>query len=228
MRSGGLDMTIDGSLFPPALLWVFIPIFALSLVLAFRLTPWRKFRNLEQLNVFLGALVALLVLWHMDAQVHPGLSFHLLGVTAITLMFGWSLAVIGAALVLLGVTLNAGTGWDGFALNALLSGVVPATLTQILLILIRWYLPKQFFVYVLVNGFLTAGVVGVMTGYLATWLLVVGGVHSFADLSDSVLPFFPLMFMPEAFLNGWILAVLVAFKPQWVYSFSDEQYLKGK
>jgi uncharacterized membrane protein len=103
---------------------------------------------MEQLNVCLGAVVALLVLWHMDVQVQSGLSFHLLGVTAITLMFGWSLAVIGA--------------------------------------------------------------------------------YSFADLSETVLPFFPLMFMPEAFLNGWILAVLVAFKPQWVYSFSDEQYLKGK
>jgi uncharacterized membrane protein len=203
-------------------------IFVLCLALALRLTPWRKFRDLEQLNVFLGTVVALVLLWHMDAQVQPGLSFHLLGVTAMTLMFGWSLAVIGASLALLGVTLNAGTGWEGFALNAILSGIVPASLTQVLLILIRWYLPKHFFVYVLVNGFLTAGVVGVATGYLAAFLLVLSGAYSFADLSESVLPFFPLMFMPEAFLNGWILAVLVAFKPQWVYSFSDEQYLKGK
>jgi uncharacterized membrane protein len=221
-------MTIDGALFTPLLLWVFGLVFALSLALALRLTPWRKFRDLEQLNVFLGAVVALVLLWHMDAQVQPGLSFHLLGVTAMTLMFGWSLAVIGASLALLGVILNAGTGWEGFALNAILSGIVPATLTQVLLILIRWYLPKHFFVYVLVNGFLTAGVVGVATGYLAAALLVLSGAYSFADLSESVLPFFPLMFMPEAFLNGWILAVLVAFKPQWVYSFSDEQYLKGK
>jgi uncharacterized membrane protein len=221
-------MTIDGALFTPLLLWVFGLVFALSLALALRLTPWRKFRDLEQLNVFLGAVVALVLLWHMDAQVQPGLSFHLLGVTAMTLMFGWSLAVIGASLALLGVILNAGTGWEGFALNAILSGIVPATLTQVLLILIRWYLPKHFFVYVLVNGFLTAGVVGVATGYLAAALLVLSGAYSFADLSESVLPFFPLMFMPEAFLNGWILAVLVAFKPRWVYSFSDEQYLKGK
>jgi len=221
-------MTIDGALFTPLVLWVFGLVFALSLALALRLTPWRKFRDLEQLNVFLGAVVALILLWHMDAQVQPGLSFHLLGVTAMTLMFGWSLAVIGASLALLGVILNAGTGWEGFALNAILSGIVPASLTQVLLILIRWYLPKHFFVYVLVNGFLTAGIVGVATGYLAAALLVLSGAYSFADLSESVLPFFPLMFMPEAFLNGWILAVLVAFKPQWVYSFSDEQYLKGK
>ena len=198
-------------------------LFALALLGALRMAPWRKFRDSEQLHVFLGTTVALVLLWHMEAKVQPGLSFHLLGVTAITLMFGWSLAVIAAALALLGVTLNGGGGWDGFALNALVCGVVPITLTQVLLILIRWYLPKHFFVYVLVNGFLTAGFVGAATGYLAAGLLVASGAYTFAQLDQTVLPFFPLMFLPEAILNGWLLAVLVAFKPNWVYSFSDEQ-----
>lgn len=221
-------MTIDGALFTPLIHWVLGILFAFALLVALRLTPWRKLRDSEQLHVFLGTTVVLLVLWHMEAQVQPGLSFHLLGVTAITLMFGWSLAVLSVTLVLFGVTLNTGTGWEGFALNALVSGVVPITLTQVLLILIRWYLPRHFFVYVLVNGFLTAGFVGVASGYLAAWLLVASGAYTFAELDQTVLPFFPLMFLPEAMLNGWLLAVLVAFKPQWVYSFSDEQYLNGK
>lgn len=221
-------MTINGTLFTPFVLWTANLLFALALVSALRMAPWRRFRDTEQIHVFLGATVILILLWHLEAKVQPGLSFHLLGVTAITLMFGWSLAVIAAALALVGVTINAGSGWEGFALNALVSGVVPITLTQVLLILIRWYLPKHFFVYVMVNGFLTAGFVGVATGYLATGLLVASGAYTFAELDQTVLPFFPLMFLPEAILNGWLLAVLVAFKPEWVYSFSDEQYLKGK
>lgn len=221
-------MTIEGALFTPVALWITGVLYALALVAALRMAPWRKFRDSEQLHVFLGATVVLLLLWHMEAKVQPGLSFHLLGVTAITLMFGWSLAVIAASLVLIGVTLNGDNAWSGFAMNALICGVVPITLTQILLILIRWYLPKHFFVYVLVNGFLTAGFVGIVSGYLAAGLLVASGAYTFAELDQTVLPFFPLMFLPEAFLNGWLLAVLVAFKPQWVYSFSDEQYLHGK
>jgi len=221
-------MTIDGALFTPFTLWALNLLFALALLGALRLAPWRKLQDPEQLHVFLGTTVVLLVIWHMEAQVQPGLSFHLLGVTALTLMFGWSLAVISVALILVGVTLNTGAGWEGFGLNALLSGVIPITLTQVLLILIRWYLPKHFFVFVLVNGFLTAGFVGVASGYLAAWLLVANGSHTFTELDQTVLPFFPLMFLPEAMLNGWLMAVLVAFKPQWVYSFSDEQYLKGK
>jgi uncharacterized membrane protein len=221
-------MAVDGSLFSSGFLWLAGLLYGLALVAAVRMAPWRKLRDAELLHVFLGAVVVLLILWHMRVSVQPGLSFHLLGLTAVTLMFGWSLGVIAASLALVGVYLNGDAGWGSFALNALVGGVLPVTITQVLLVLIRWYLPKHFFVFVLINGFLTAGFAGVASGYLVTWMLVGSGAYTFAELDQVVLPFFPLMFLPEAFLNGWAMAVLVAFRPQWVYSFSDEQYLKGK
>lgn len=203
-------------------------VYGLALLSALRLAPWRKLRDSERMNVFFGSILVLILLWHMRVDVQPGLSFHLLGLTAITLMFGWSLAVLAATLALAAVTFNTAGGWESFAVNAMIGGVIPVALTQIMLIMIRWYLPKHFFVFVLVNGFLTAGFVGIATGYLVTGLLVAGGTYSFAELDRTFLPFFPLMFLPEAILNGWAITVLVAFRPQWVYSFSDEQYLKGK
>lgn len=221
-------MAVDQFLFTPGLLGLVAVLYGLALVTALRLAPWRKLLDAQLSHVFLGTVVALMLLWHLRADVQPGLSFHLLGLTAVTLMFGWSLAVIAASLALVGVFLNTGAAWSGFAMNAMVAGVVPITLTQILLILIRWYLPKQFFVYVLVNGFLTAGLVGVVSALLVTGLLVLSGAYSFAQLDQTFLPFFPLMFLPEAMLNGWIMVILVAFRPHWVYSFSDEQYLKGK
>ena len=221
-------MAVDSTLFSPFLNWFLGIVYGISLIAALRMAPWGRFRDAEQLHVFLGTVVALLLLWHMQANLQPGLSYHLLGLTAVTLMFGWSLAVIAASLALVGVCINTGSGLDGFVANAMVAGVVPITLTQVMLILIRWYLPKQFFVYVLVNGFLTAGFVGVVCGYLVTLMLVLSGAYSFVELDQTVLPFFPLMFLPEAFLNGWAMAVLVVFRPHWVYSFSDEQYLKGK
>jgi uncharacterized membrane protein len=220
-------MTIDGNLLSPLWIWVFSLLYGAALLAALKMAPWGRFRNTEQLHVYLGTVVALLLLWTMEIKVQPGLSFHLLGVTAATLMFGWSLAVIAVSLALLGTCINGG-GWEGFALNAILAGVIPVTLTQILLILVRAYLPRHFFIYVLVNGFLTAGIVGVAAGYLAAWTLVLTGTYSFAQLGQTVLPFFPLMFLPEAMLNGWVMVVLVAQRPGWVYSFSDEQYLKGR
>ncbi|TVQ92340.1 MAG: molecular chaperone DnaJ [Chromatiaceae bacterium] len=219
-------MQLDAALFPAFGLWFASLLYALVLLLALRLAPWRRLVRAGLSHVFGGACVVLLLLWHLQTQVQPGLSYHLLGLTAVTLMFGWSLAVIAASLALLGVSINQGLSWEGFALNALVSGALPITLTQVLLILIRWYLPRQFFVYVLVNGFLTAGLAGVAMGLMAAWLLVASGAYSFAFLSESVLPYFPLMFLPEAMLNGWIMVILVAFRPDWVYSFSDEQYLR--
>ncbi|MGD8206812.1 MAG: energy-coupling factor ABC transporter permease [Thiohalocapsa sp.] len=221
-------MTVDPALFSSFAIWSALVLYALCLLVALWRAPWRALLNARLTHVFFGATVALMLLWQLETQVQPGLNYHLLGLTAVTLIFGWCLAVIAASLALLAIYLNAGLGWEGFALNALLSGALPITLTQILLVVIRSYLPKQFFVYVLVNGFLTAGVVGVAMGYMAAWLLVGSGAYTYTELSQTVLPFFPLMFLPEAMLNGWIMVILVAFRPEWVYSFSDEQYLKGK
>ena len=221
-------MQLGENLFSGAWWWLITAFYLLALGLAFRLAPWRWLRNNELLHVFLGACVALILLWSIKADVNPGLSFHLLGVTSLTLMFGWSLGVIAATIALLGVSLNSGAGWDSFALNGLLLGVVPATLTQVVLVVVRSLLPKNFFIFVLVNGFLTAGLVMLVTGYLAVGLLTLSGFYQLQELEESFMPFFPLMSMPEAFLNGWVMTVLVAYRPNWVYSFSDELYLKGK
>lgn len=221
-------MVIDSSLLPSFLNGLLLVFYGLAMAVALRLAPWRRFHTAGLIHVFLGSVLVLVLLWHGQVLVKPGLSFHLLGLTALTLMFGWSLAVIGASLALVGVCLNTGVGWESFAVNALIGAVVPVTLTQILLVLIRAYLPRHFFVYVLVNGFLTAGFVGIATGYLVTGLLVATGAYSFSQLNQGFLPFFPLMFLPEAIVNGWVMTVLVAFRPQWVYSFRDEEYLHGK
>ncbi len=221
-------MSLDPDLFSPTLLWVCNALYLVCLALALWLAPWRGLLRARLTHVFFGATVVLMLLWQMDAQVQPGLSYHLLGLTAVTLIFGWGFAVLAASLALVGIQLNGGTGWDGLALNALVSGVLPITLTLVLLILIRALLPKQFFVYVLVNAFLAGGLVGVVMGYTAAALFVLSGASTFDELHRTVLPFFPMMFMPEAMLNGWIMVILVAFRPEWVYSFSDEQYIKGK
>ncbi|MES9963180.1 MAG: energy-coupling factor ABC transporter permease [Candidatus Sedimenticola sp. 20ELBAFRAG] len=221
-------MQLGEGLFSNAVLWWIGAFYGLALFNALRMAPWRRLLEKEQWHVFLGACVAMIVLWSMAAPVNDGLSFHLLGVTAITLMFGWSFGVIASSIALLGVTINGSSGWEAYALNGLVLGVLPVTITQVVLVLVRSLLPKNFFIYVLVNGFLTAGLAMLACGYVATGLLVLSGEYAMVQLEESFLPFFPLMAMPEAFLNGWIMTVLVVYRPNWVYSFSDELYIKGK
>jgi uncharacterized membrane protein len=221
-------MELDGELFSGALLWWLGGLYGVTLLIALRLAPWARLARSGQLHVFFGAIVALIVLWHIRAHLQPGISFHLLGVTVITLMFGWSMAIIMASLALFAVCVNAGYGWQAYVVSFLTVGLVPITLSQISLVLVRSWLPRQFFIYVLGNGFFTAWLVGYVSGYLAMQLLVFSGAYTMAELQVTVMPFFPLMFFPEALVNGWVITLLVLFCPTWVYSFSDEQYLHGK
>jgi len=105
---------------------------------------------------------------------------------------------------------------------------LPAGLTQLILGLARAYLPKHYFIYVFINAFLAGGVVSLITAFVATGLLLLADAYSMQKLSDSYLLFLPLMFFPEAVLNGWLISIMVGFKPHWVGSFRDEEYLHGK
>ena len=142
-------MQLDGDLFSDGVLWVITALYALVMIQAVRMAPWRRLFSNEQAHVFFGACVFITLLWSMRIPVQPGLSFHLLGVTVFTLMFGWSLTVMGTSLALVGVTLSQGGSWELFALNIFIIGIMPITLTQVILVLVRSLLPKNFFIFVL-------------------------------------------------------------------------------
>jgi uncharacterized membrane protein len=221
-------MEFSGQLFPTAWLWFFGIAYAWVLVYAARWTNWRRLGYIDQLNVFLGAIVALSLLWSMRTDIQPGFAWHLSGMVTLTLMFGWSLAILAGSLALLGTTLVGLNDWSGLVPSAMIFIVLPATLTQIILGLVRAHLPKHYFVYVFVNAFLAGGLIAIIVALTATALLLAAGAYSLDKLSDTYLLFLPLMFFPEAVLNGWLISIMVGFKPHWVGSFRDEEYLHGK
>ena len=221
-------MEFSGALFPTSWLWLFGLAYAWLLSRALRWADWSRLRDSGQLNVFLGAVVGLLLLWTLRTEVQPGFTWHLSGMVTLTLMFGWSLAITAGSLALAGTTLFGLNDWQGFIPSALVFIVLPVSLTQVILGLARAYLPKHYFVYVFVNAFFAGGLVSVLVAMVATGLLLLSGAFTLQQLSDSYLLFLPLMFFPEAVLNGWLISIMVGFKPHWVGSFHDEEYLHGK
>lgn len=179
-------------------------------------------------HVYFGACVALLVLWSVQASVPPNLHFHMLGVTALTLMFGWHFAALGVALVLLGTTFNGQGNWLSFGINLLCMGALPIALSWSLLQWAQRHLPHNFFIYVYVNAFLAAGLSMLATAAATAALLWLTGAHSLEWLAYQYLPYFPLMFFSEAVMNGMIMTLLVALRPAWVCSFDDNLYINGK
>lgn len=221
-------MELSGEFFSVPWLVGLYGLLALALWKALRWAAWGRLSEAQQLHVFLGSSVALMLLWALRTQIEPGFSWHLSGMVALTLMFGWSLAVIGGCLVLFGITLAGLNDWAGFGPSAAVQVLLPASLTQVALGLARAYLPRHYFVYVFVNAFLTGGVVAIASALATAGLLLAVGAFTLERLQQNYLLFLPLMFFPEAVLNGWTMSILVGYRPAWVSSFRDEDYLDGK
>ncbi len=196
---------------------------------AFRTAPWYKVKgDRAAQNVLFGAALVIVLVWSFSATIGGGFSFHFLLMTMMTLMFGPQFALMAMSLGLLGVTLNGSAGWETFGLNALLMGWLPIMLSWWVY---KWsyrHLHRNFFVYVFLNGFLAAGVSTVVALFSAAGLMWLAGVYDWQALKYNFLVFIPMLAAPEAFINGFLIASLVLMKPQWVSTFSDEQYLHGK
>ncbi|WP_294947783.1 energy-coupling factor ABC transporter permease [Sulfurivirga sp.] len=222
-------MNLPGGVLPSS--WI-IGSFALALLVLFqavRTAPWHKVKgDSHAQHVFFGVTLAVALLWYGSASIGDGLTFHFLMMTTVTLLFGWQFAVLSALLALVVLSAFGQTGWDAIALNWLLMGVVPALITWwILLAAYRW-LPHHFFVYVFLNAFLAGGI-GTFVALVLTGLALMGAeVQTVEKVNHSFMPYIPLLAAPEAFLNGFVMAFLVMFKPEWISTFTDEHYLKGK
>ena len=195
-------------------------------VLAAWMAPWRRFRYAHLQHVFLGALVALMLLWSFDARLAPGLGFHFLGVTVFTLMFGWSLAVIGVSLASLGIAFTAESGLETWALDALVLGVLPVSISYGIYHLVDRHLPHHIFIYIFLCAFLGAIVSAGAAVLALVAVLVAAEAYTFARIAEEYLPFLPLYLFPEGWLNGVLTTVFIGLRPQWLKTFDDESYLK--
>ncbi|MEW6165959.1 MAG: energy-coupling factor ABC transporter permease [Pseudomonadota bacterium] len=220
------DAWIHGALLP----------YVLLLVWAVRTADWRRLSDDERrgglLNVWLGTIVVLTLVWSMKAGVKPGLNLHFLGVTTFTLMFGRQLALIGLSLVLAAMTLNASLNgvqaWQPFALNALVLVAFPVFVAHAILRFVERWLPANIFVFIFVAAFFGAGLCVVATGALASLLLLLSGAYTLDLLLSEYFPFYILLGFAESWLNGAAITLMVVYLPRWVVSFDDRRYLWQK
>ncbi|NCS65288.1 MAG: hypothetical protein COS39_06055 [Hydrogenophilales bacterium CG03_land_8_20_14_0_80_62_28] len=196
-------------------------------VLMWRKVAWRMLGNPANLNSFLGASVILLGLWLVKAGVQPGLSLHLLGATALTLMFRPWFAILALALVIAGLTLHSGQ-YAAYPANLLLMGVLPVSVSWAVYRLVDRKLPNHFFIYIFLNCFLGAGLAITSVGLASTAYAAVTGAYSIGYLLENYLPYYLLMAWAESFATGMIMTVLVVYRPEWVATFDDQRYLQSK
>ncbi len=203
-------------------LWLALALLALWLA---RRCAWHMLRDRDNLNVFLGAVVAVLALWLIRTGIKPGLSFHLLGATALTLMFRPAFALLALAVVTAALAL-----WDGEVLaypaNLLIMGGVPVLVSWGIYRLVDRRLPNHLFIYIFLNAFFGAAAAVFAVGLASTGLAAVIGVYSLEYLTREYLPYYLLMAWSEAFVTGMVMTLLVVYRPQWVATFDDRRYLQ--
>jgi uncharacterized membrane protein len=192
-----------------------------ALGLAFSRTPWNAMRLAHRQHLFLGSLVAVALLWRLEAGIAPGLGFHFLAVTTLVLMFGWSLAVLGTGVVQAVLFFAVDGGLAALGMNALLSGVLPASITLLVYRLVMRYLPLNPFIYIFLCAFFAGMLVAVCTVLTRMAVMAAGDAYSYARMVGEYLLFLPLYAFPEGFINGMIVTVLVVFRPAWVRTFFE-------
>ncbi|MGB5338187.1 MAG: energy-coupling factor ABC transporter permease [Gammaproteobacteria bacterium] len=217
-------MDIPAGLLPAASLWLAAVIYAMLLTAALVTAPWSKLADTEAINIYFGSVAAVTVLWVMRAGIEPGYNYHLLGITTLCLMFDWQFALLAASLVLVVTTWQGPAGWETFAMNALVMGALPVVFTRVLLYFSQRRLPHNFFIYIFINAFLAGALSMLLSGLAASGALALAPAFP----GGNYLQVIPLLMFGEAFLNGMLMTLLVAYKPRWVATFHDRWYLNGQ
>jgi len=200
---------------------------ALIMFRAVRRAPWWHLRNPQDLNVLLLAMLGVVFIWTMQAGLGNALTLHLLGATLLTLMFGPAFAILALTVVMLGLTFYHGTSLLVLPWQVLLLGVLPSAVSYAIFRLSDRYLPNNFFIYVFVCAFFgaAASIAAVMAA--TTALHALSGAYPPDYLVHNYFQYTLLLIFPEAFLTGMLMAIFVAFRPQWVSTFNDRRYLQS-
>jgi uncharacterized membrane protein len=181
-----------------------------------------------RIHLLLGSAVGLAVLWLIRARVDPGLGLHILGVTTVTMLLGWRLALVATALAEVAtvvVSVHEALVPGVLAAGWLVSGVVPASISYAVARAARFHLPRNLFVYLFICCFFGSAlaVAAAWLGGLA--LLWASGHPPPVAAGDSLPAFLPLVLFPEAFINGALMTLLAVYRPDWVRLFDDTWYL---
>ena len=207
---------------------------AVALAISLWLRPWRMLSRqaLEKdgpsepsplVTPLLATLVVLPWLWALPTLHRMPLQLQWSGACLVVLMLGWPLAI--PALVAVGgiaAVLSPSLDWADAVGTIAWQGVVPATLALALGAVIRRLIGTQPFVYVLGRAFLGTAVCLFLANVLGQW-----SGHSLPGVEgDLSLVARWLMAWGDAFVTGMLTAIFVAFKPEWLATWSDRLYLR--
>lgn len=192
-----------------------------ALALALGLRPWRAVGRGGPPWPWLAWPLLMPLLWSADRFVAMPVAQPLSGAALLVLMTGWPLAMLLLLPVALFTAALAGLDAVAALHRAVWLGVVPGSLALALGLALRRWLPRHLFVYILGRAFIGTAVSTALAGALSAWLH--GAPQGLAE-SDLMLGRW-LAAWGDAWLSGLLVAIFVAYRPDWLATYTDRLYL---
>jgi uncharacterized membrane protein len=209
-------MTLGWGLYVPVLLW------------AVWRAPWVElFTDARRQHLLFGTVFALFLLWLVRRDFDTGVSYHFIGMTAVTLLLDWPLAIVGGLVAQLGLLLLGRQDLAALGVNGLLLIVLPVLVTEACAMLVERGRPKNPFVYIYCSGFLAAALSALLCLLLGLVVLWYDGLFAMPEWLEDFVGYLWLIIFPEAFINGMVVSALVVFCPEWLETFNRTRYLSA-
>ncbi|EZQ19696.1 membrane protein [Halopseudomonas bauzanensis] len=177
-------------------------------------------------HLFYGSVFALFVLWLLRKEFDNGLTFHFLGLTVVTLMLDWPLALVAGTLAQLGMVALGLDDAAALGINGLLRILIPVVVTVAASRFLERFKPTNLFLYIFISGFFAASFAAVGTMLVGMGLLAWSGQLTPPGSLLELLGYMIMVMFPEGFINGMGVAALVVFHPEWVETFDTDRYLQ--
>lgn len=189
--------------------------------------PWQVlFEDTALQHRWLGATLAVVLMWQLRAQAVDWLTLHLVFTVLMTLVFKAPLALISNVLINVSMVVIGRNEWMLLGANVLVTGIVPAAIIGTVWRLVDRRLPDNLMVFLFACGFFGTALATLGGGLVAVLLITLAGTDPDAIyLAQEYARFLPLLMPSEAFITGMLLSILLVYHPDWVATFNDHRYI---
>lgn len=187
-------------------------IYAPLLLLAAWRAPWVELvSDTRRQHLVFGTMLGLFLLWLVRRDFESGLSFHFIGMTAVTLLLDWPLAIVVGLVAQLGLCLLGRQDWLAIGVNGVLLVAIPALIAELAALFVEKRQPRNLFVYIFCCGFFPAALTAVVVLLLGLGVVWIDGLFPMPPWLEDFAGYLWLIMFPEAFINGTVITGLVVY-----------------
>lgn len=219
---------IAAELLAPSTLWLGAGVYAGALLWAAWRAPWLEvLSDSRRQHLLFGTVLGVFLLWLVRRDFDSGVSFHFIGMTVVTLLLDWPLALLGGLLAQIGLIAIGRQDLLALGVNGVLLVLLPVLVTEGCALLVERAQPRNLFVYIFCCGFFPAALAALCCLMAGLGVLALDGRFAMPPWLDDFIGYLWLVTFPEAFINGTLVTALVVFCPDWLETFNRTRYLQA-